>query len=120
MMITTYSRILGPPPVYKGRHFGRQQFYYLIRAFLHTQKTEFSMCFAVASSRVYFNYTVGLSSNTRQYRAAKGTASFSNYFIHSFSHCLIHWFTILMSFVLLFGKNPQAVAYSAQPLCWSG
>ena len=22
--------------------------------------------------------------------------------------------------VLLFGQNPQAVAYSAQPLCWSG
>ena len=22
--------------------------------------------------------------------------------------------------VLLFGENPQAVAYSAQPLCWSG
>ena len=23
-------------------------------------------------------------------------------------------------YVLLFGENPQAVAYSAQPLCWSG
>ena len=23
-------------------------------------------------------------------------------------------------FVLFFGENPQGVAYSAQPLCWSG
>jgi len=25
-----------------------------------------------------------------------------------------------MVLVLLFGENPQAVAYSAQPVCWSG
>ena len=24
------------------------------------------------------------------------------------------------TFVLFFGENPQAVVYSAQPLCWSG
>ena len=31
--------------------------------------------------------------------------------------CIRLWFKGL--FVLLFGENPQAVAYSAQPLCWS-
>jgi len=31
-----------------------------------------------------------------------------------------HWTQPIGLFVLLFGENPQAVAYSAQPLCWSG
>jgi len=58
---------------------------------------EDSVYLAVTSSRVYFHYTISLSSNMRRYRAAKGTASFSNCFIHWF----IHWFTILMSPSLL-------------------
>jgi len=28
--------------------------------------------------------------------------------------------TVVILFVLLFGENPQTVAYPAQPLCWSG
>jgi len=33
---------------------------------------------------------------------------------------LIHVIRIMVGLVLLFGENPQAVAYWAQPLCWSG
>ena len=46
------------------------------------------MCFAAASGRVYFNYTIGPSSKTRRYQDAKGTASFSKRIIH----CFVHWF----------------------------
>jgi len=56
-------------------------------------------------------------SRSSRYRTAKGAASFSNSFIYLF----ILWFSISwVLFLLLFGENPQAVAYSAQPLCWSG
>jgi len=55
----------------------------LNRAFLHAQKTEDSMCFAATSSRVYFNYAICLTSNMRQYRAAKGAGSLSHRFIES-------------------------------------
>jgi len=50
---------------------------------------EDSVYFAAMSSRVYFHYIISLSINMHWCRTVKGTASFSN--------CFIHWFIIFMS-----------------------
>ena len=61
--------------------------------------TENPVCLAATFSSFDFHYTINLSSNVCQYRAAKGTASFSN--------CFIKWFTMPMS--------PSLLAYIAIP-----
>ena len=63
------------------------------------------------------------------------THSLTVWITHAFTHSLLHLPIDLPTYrltnslsqartfflvLLLFGENPQAVAYSAQPLCWSG
>ena len=81
-----------------GSTYKKYQFYDLIRAFFHTQKTEDSMCFAATFSiRVYFNYSIRLSSKTLQYRHC---------FIESLLPLVTPW-SLLTCVGLFFGENPR-------------